>query len=69
MSAMFIEHHDIIRISLRSRGKVDVNLFAGRYFEGGGHKNAAGGKSYVSMAETIARFEQAVKEFVSEGLL
>ena len=69
MSAIFIEHHDFIRISLRSRGKVDVNLFAGRYFEGGGHKNAAGGKSYVSMAETIARFEQAVKEFVSEGLL
>ena len=69
MSAIFIEHHDFIRISLRSRGKVDVNLFAGRYFEGGGHKHAAGGKSYVSMAETIARFEQAVKEFVSEGLL
>ena len=69
MSAIFIEHTDFIRVSLRSRGKVDVNLFAARYFEGGGHKNAAGGKSYVSMAETIARFEAAVEEFAAEGLL
>lgn len=69
MSAIFIEHKDFIRVSLRSRGSVDVNLFANRYFNGGGHKNAAGGKSFVSMAETIARFEQAVEEFAKEGLL
>ena len=69
MSAMFTEHKDFIRVSLRSRGAVDVNTFAARYFEGGGHHNAAGGKSYVSMAETIARFEAAVEEFAQEGLL
>ena len=69
MSAIFIEHKDFIRVSLRSRGAVDVNLFAGRYFEGGGHHNAAGGKSFVSMEETFARFEAAVEEFAKEGLL
>ena len=69
MSAIFIEHKDFIHVSLRSRGAVDVNLFAARYFEGGGHHNAAGGKSYVSMAETIARFEAAVEEFAREGLV
>lgn len=69
MSAIFIEHKDFIRVSLRSRGAVDVNLFAGRYFEGGGHHNAAGGKSFVSMEETISRFEAAVEEFAKEGLL
>ena len=69
MSAIFVEHHDFIRVSLRSRGNVDVNLFAARYFEGGGHKNAAGGKSFVSMAETIARFEKAVEEWAEEGNL
>lgn len=69
MSAIFIEHKDFIRVSLRSRGAVDVNLFASRYFEGGGHHNAAGGKSYVSMEETIARFEAAVEEFAREGLV
>ena len=37
MSAMFLAHRKFIRISLRSRGDVDVNLFARRYFNGGGH--------------------------------
>ena len=69
MSAIFIEHTDFIRVSLRSRGKIDVNLFAARYFNGGGHKNAAGGKSFVSMEETIARFEAAVEEYAAEGLV
>ncbi len=69
MSAIFVEHHDFIRVSLRSRGKVDVNVFAARYFNGGGHKNAAGGKSFVSMEETIRRFEQAVEEYAAEGMI
>lgn len=42
MSAMFLAHRKFIRVSLRSRGDVDVNLFARKYFSGGGHKNAAG---------------------------
>ena len=53
-------------MSLRSRGDVDVNLFARKYFDGGGHKNAAGGKSYVSMDETIAHYIRSV-EFAREG--
>lgn len=69
MSAMFLAHHKFIRISLRSRGDVDVNLFARKYFEGGGHKNAAGGKSYLTMDETIARYIKAVEEFAAEGHL
>ena len=69
MSAIFIEHTDFIRVSLRSRGKIDVNLFAARYFNGGGHKNAAGGKSFVSMEDTIAHFEAAVEEYAAEGLV
>ena len=69
MSAIFIEHHDFIRVSLRSRGDVDVNVFAARYFHGGGHKNAAGGKSFVTMEETISLFEQAVEEYAAEGMI
>ena len=67
MSAMFIEQNGFIRISLRSRGKVDVNLFARKYFNGGGHKNAAGGKSFDSMELTLRRYEEAVEEFAAEG--
>ena len=67
MSAMFIEQRQFIRISLRSRGDVDVNVFARKYFDGGGHRNAAGGKSYVSMDETIEHFRRSVAEFAREG--
>lgn len=66
MSAMFLATHRFIRISLRSRGDVDVNVFARRYFEGGGHKNAAGGKSFRTMEQTIEYFRRAVEEFFAE---
>ena len=64
MSAMFIQTKHSIRVSLRSRGSdVDVNVFARRYFDGGGHRNAAGGKSYVSMDETLKNFHTYLKEY------
>ncbi len=66
MSAMLLQNHRFIRISLRSRGDVDVNLFARRYFDGGGHKNAAGGKSTDTMEETIERYKRAVREYFQE---
>ena len=69
MSVMFLAHRKFIRVSLRSRGEVDVNLFARKYFDGGGHRNAAGGKSYVSMEETIAHYIRSVEEFAAEGHL
>ena len=69
MSAMFLAHRKFIRVSLRSRGDVDVNLFARKYFNGGGHKNAAGGTSFVSMQETIAHYIKSVKEFAQDGHL
>lgn len=67
MSAMFTQQHDFIRVSLRSRGAVDVDTFARRYFNGGGHHNAAGGKSFVSMDETIKHYIEAVEEYRKEG--
>jgi phosphoesterase RecJ-like protein len=66
MSAMFLQTRKFIRISLRSRGDVDVSVFAAKYFDGGGHKNAAGGKSFESMDKTIERYEKAVEEFLIE---
>lgn len=67
MSAMFTETKNNIRISLRSRGDIDVNLFARKYFGGGGHKNAAGARSTDSLLKTIDRFEKGLKEFFAEG--
>ena len=69
MSAMFTAQQGFIRVSLRSRGDVDVDTFARRYFNGGGHKNAAGGKSFVSMEETIAHYIESVNKYHEEGLV
>ena len=61
-AAIFIENKEekIIKISFRSQGNFDVNQFARDHFQGGGHQNAAGGKSEVSMEETIDKFEDLV---------
>ena len=69
MSAMFTAQTGFIRVSLRSRGDVDVDTFARRYFNGGGHKNAAGGKSFVSMEETIEHYIKSVNEYHEEGFV
>ena len=61
-TAIFIENKDekIIKISFRSQGGFDVNQFARDHFNGGGHSNAAGGRSDVSMEETLRKFEDLV---------
>ena len=56
---------DMIKISFRSKGDLAVNLFAKTYFEGGGHINAAGGKSNKSLQETEAYFLKSLATFLS----
>lgn len=57
-TAFFTEVKDenMIKISFRSQGNFDVNQFARNHFNGGGHKNAAGGKSFDSLEDTITKF-------------
>lgn len=62
-SVLMREDKDKIKISFRSQGDRPVNEFAHLYFNGGGHKNAAGGESYESVEDTIARFEQHFREY------
>ena len=63
-AALFIETDECIKISLRSRGSagLDMNSFAREYFTGGGHRNAAGAKSFTSMDEAVARFLEGLKK-------
>lgn len=57
-TAFFTENKDegIIKISFRSKGNFDVNQYAREHFNGGGHINAAGGKSTESLEATIQKF-------------
>ena len=63
-TAIFIEHREenIIKISFRSQGDFDVNRFAREHFNGGGHINAAGGKSYQSLEDTVKKFENIITQ-------
>ncbi len=67
MAVLMTEHQkeDIIKISFRSKGDLAVNTFAKTYFDGGGHINAAGGKSDHSLAKTETYFRESLAAFLS----
>jgi phosphoesterase RecJ-like protein len=62
-SVLFTEQKDHIKLSLRSQGSFPANDFANKYFNGGGHKNAAGGKYFGTMQEAVSRFESLLDEY------
>jgi len=62
-SVLFTEQEDHIKLSLRSKGTFPVNEFANRFFNGGGHINAAGGRFYGTMPDAIAHFESVLMEY------
>lgn len=63
-TAFFTENKDegIIKISFRSKGDFDVNAYARKYFNGGGHINAAGGRSGETLEATIQKFIATLAE-------
>ncbi len=67
-SVIFIEdqQHDFIKISFRSKGNFDVNSFARKHFNGGGHINAAGGRSELDMKETLQKFRELLDIYKEE---
>ena len=67
-AAIFIEdkEQNIIKISFRSKGNFSVNQFSRNHFSGGGHDNAAGGKSDESMEKTITNFTRLLSEYQSD---
>jgi len=66
VTALFIEKNDHVKISFRSRGDFEINLFAEKYFNGGGHKNAAGGESDLSLDDSIKKFVDLIRKYEKE---
>ncbi|MBR5190305.1 MAG: EamA family transporter [Paludibacteraceae bacterium] len=58
-SVLVREDKTQIKLSFRSQGDVAVNIMA-EQFGGGGHKNAAGGESTQSMAETLDKLRRVL---------
>lgn len=63
VSAFFREEKNIIKVSLRSKGDYPVNLIAQRFYNGGGHKNAAGGEFQGSLQMAELLFIKALPLF------
>jgi len=64
VAALFKEVDGEIKISFRSFGDIEVNKFAENYFDGGGHKNAAGGHTFETLKNTVTTFEKLISQNV-----
>ena len=62
-TALFVEKKDRIKVSFRSRGNFPVNRVATEHYQGGGHINAAGGDSFLTMEETLKYFESLLPTY------
>ena len=67
MIAAFIhEQPKIVKLSMRSKGSMDVQQICKSLFRGGGHRNAAGGASFAPLASTINRFKKNLPKYAEE---
>jgi phosphoesterase RecJ-like protein len=66
LGALLIDRTEERKWSFRSKGDFDVNEFARNHFEGGGHKNAAGGRSSEGLEENIRRFKEVIKSYENQ---
>jgi phosphoesterase RecJ-like protein len=66
LSVIFIEREDGIKISFRSVGKFSVNQFSRANFGGGGHDNAAGGQSSLTLQQTVEKFVTLLDTYANE---
>ena len=66
-AVLFLENEEEgVRISFRSKGNFPANEFAKKYFNGGGHLNAAGGRTKKSLDEAVQLFLEKLPEFQSK---
>jgi len=68
LAVLISERKENIKLSFRSLGNFSVNDFARKHFEGGGHKNAAGGQTTLSFDETLKKFLDLLPQYKHELL-
>lgn len=65
-AALIIDRTKMVKMSFRSKGRFAANAFAMNHFNGGGHFNAAGGSSMLSLEETVEQFKTHLKNYQHE---
>lgn len=63
LAALVIERPDKVKVSLRSVDEVPCNEICSTYFNGGGHKNAAGGSSEESLPAVVQKFKDILPHY------
>ncbi|NOT74628.1 MAG: bifunctional oligoribonuclease/PAP phosphatase NrnA [Cyclobacteriaceae bacterium] len=66
LSVLMYDRKEEIKLSFRSLGDFSVNEMARKHFEGGGHKNASGGMSRLSLEATLQKFLSILPEYESK---
>ncbi|KQR72480.1 bifunctional oligoribonuclease/PAP phosphatase NrnA [Pedobacter sp. Leaf176] len=66
LAALIVERPDKVKLSLRSTGDFPANEICKKYFNGGGHRNAAGGASEKSLTAVIEEFKSILPEYKSQ---
>lgn len=66
LSVLIVDRTERVKMSFRSKGSFKVNEFAGKYFSGGGHLNAAGGQSEDALDEVVAKFKREIVKYKAE---
>jgi phosphoesterase RecJ-like protein len=67
-TVLFVEKSDHVKLSFRSKGNFSVNDFARSHFEGGGHMNAAGGETKLSLDEAVNKFQELLPGYKNQLL-
>ncbi len=63
LAAFMVQRKDKVKLSLRSKGEFPANEICKKYFEGGGHRNAAGGQSEEKLDDVVAKFKSILPEY------
>ncbi|MEI9917888.1 MAG: bifunctional oligoribonuclease/PAP phosphatase NrnA [Bacteroidota bacterium] len=63
LSVLMYDRKEEIKLSFRSLEDFSVNEMARKYFEGGGHRNASGGTTKLSLEQTLRKFLEILPEY------
>lgn len=66
LAALFIERPDLVKVSLRSKGQLPVDGLMRDHFNGGGHRNAAGGQAKEPLSAAVDRFRALLPEHLAQ---
>ena len=66
VAALITKQPSLVKISLRSKGDINVQEMAVKHFKGGGHKNASGGAAYAKLEDVIDRYKKVVVNYANQ---